>query len=88
MKNIKTLFKNELMRKIIIFFNENPHCIDTPNGISVWVGCDVEEAKKSLNMLAKDGLLVRHKTPSTEAYSYTTNKKIVKKVEKYIKDML
>ncbi|MCX5687320.1 MAG: hypothetical protein NTV71_01525 [Candidatus Omnitrophica bacterium] len=88
MKSIKNLFKNETARKIVLFFNENPNCIDTARGISLWIGWDINIIQKTLNQLVKDGIITSHQTTSTAAYAYTNNKEIVKKIEKYIKSML
>ena len=85
MKTIKHLFKNEVTKKIILFFNENPHSIDTAKGISVWIGCDLESVQKALGKLVKEGVLINHKTTTTNAYSYTNQKDIIKTIEKYIK---
>jgi len=87
MKNIKSLFKNEFTRKVLLFFNENPHCIDTAKGISVWLGCDVRDAQKALNKLVKQDILMNHRSPSTNAYSYTNDKATIKKIERYIKNL-
>ena len=88
MKNIKPLFKNEAVRKILLFFNENPNCIDTAKGISLWIGGDMNVIQKALNQLAKEGIIVSHRTASTTAYAYTNNRAIVKKIERYVKSML
>lgn len=88
MKNIKRLFKNEAARKILFFFNENPNCIDTAKGISLWIGGDMNTIQKALNQLVKEGIIASHQTASITAYAYTNNKKVVKKIEKYIKNML
>lgn len=85
MKNIKQLFKNEAAKKILLFFNENPQCIDTAKGISVWIGCDVAAVQKALDKLVKEGILINHKTLSTDAYSYTNQKSVIKEVERHIK---
>ena len=85
MKNVKHLFKNEVTKKIMLFFNENPHSIDTAKGISVWIGCDLESVQKALGKLVKEGVLINHKTTTTNAYSYTNQKDIIKAIEKYIK---
>lgn len=85
---MKNLFKNETTKKILLFFNENPHSIDTAKGISVWIGCDINKIQKSLGKLVKQGIVVNHKTMSINAYSYTTEKGIIKKVEKHIKSMV
>ena len=88
MKKIARLFKSEVSKKILLFFNENPQSIDTAKGISVWIGCDAHVAQKTLDRLVKEGVLVNHGTASTDAYSYTNQKDLVKKLEKYIKKHL
>jgi hypothetical protein len=87
MKKIKKLFKNEAAKRILLFFNENPNCIDTAKGISLWIGYDVALTQKALNHLVKENILINHRTISTSAYAYTNNKAIVKKIEKYIKNI-
>lgn len=88
MKSIKSLFKNEATRKILLFFNENPNCIDTVKGISLWINGDVNAIQKALNKLMKEGLITSHRTASTAAYAYTNNKEIVKKIEKHVRSMV
>lgn len=85
MKNIEHLFKNAVTKKVLFFFNENPQCIDTAKGISVWVDCDADLVQKTLHKLVKEGILINHKTPSIDAYSYTNQRGIVKRIERYIK---
>jgi len=86
MKNIKRLLKNDTARKILFFFNENPNCIDTAKGISLWIGGDANNIQKALNQLVKEGIVTSHQTASTTAYAYTNNKQIVRNIEKYIKN--
>jgi len=86
MKKIERLFKNEAAKKILLFFNENPQCIDTAKGISVWVGHDLEKVQRALAKLVKEGILVNHKTTSMDAYSYTNQRDMIKKIERCIKN--
>lgn len=86
MKNMKRLLKNDAIRKILFFFNENPNCIDTAKGISLWIGGDADNIQKALDQLVKEGIITSHQTASTTAYAYTNNKQTVKKIEKYIKN--
>jgi predicted transcriptional regulator len=88
MKSIRILFKNEATKKILLFFNENPNCIDTAKGISLWISGDINIIQKALNQLVKEGIITSHKTASTSAYAYTNNKEIVKKIEKHVKSMI
>ncbi len=66
MKSIKSLFKNEAARKIVLFFNENPNCIDTAKGISLWIGWDISIIQKALDQLVKEGINLINK-PKTIA---------------------
>lgn len=86
MKSVKRLLKNGATSKILLFFNENPNCIDTAKGISLWVGGDANSIQKALNQLVKEGVITSHQTTSTTAYAYTNNKQLVKKIEKCIKN--
>jgi len=88
MKNVKRLFKNEAVRKILLFFNENPNCIDTAKGISLWISWDINIIQKALNQLVEEGIITSHQAASTTAYAYTNIKEIVKKIEKHVKSML
>lgn len=84
MKNISQMLKNEVAQKIVLFFNENPHCIDTAKGISLWIGYDVGAVQKALDSLVKENILISYKTISMNAYAYTNNKNIIKNIEKYM----
>ena len=85
--NIRTLFKNEVTRKVLLFFNENPQSIDTAKGISTWIDCEAEAVQKTLNKLVDQGILINHKAAFTDAYSYTNQRDTVKKIETYIKKL-
>lgn len=88
MKNISTLFKNTVTKKIIIFFYENPQSIDTAKGIATWIGCDLNNVQIALNRLVSEGILINHKTSSIDAYSYTNKKDIVKGIDAHIKNKI
>ena len=87
MTNIKILFKDEAARKILLFFNENPNCIDTAKGISLWIGLDINIIQKALGQLVKESIITSHQTASTIAYAYTNNKEVVKRIERYVKNI-
>ncbi|MFH1782399.1 MAG: hypothetical protein ABH848_02150 [Candidatus Omnitrophota bacterium] len=87
MKTLNKLLKNNIIKQVLVFFDENPHSIDTAKGISVWIGFSPDEVEKALIRLAEEGILTDHKTASLNAYSYTNNKKIIKKIEKHLKNL-
>ena len=83
--NLDKLFKDPIYFKIISFFHENPTSIDTPRGISTWVGEDKQTVQKALLKLSKMKLLTAHEVTSTTGYSYPRDQKVVKNIEKSIK---
>ena len=82
---LEKILRQEDNLKIIKFFNENPRCIDTISGISLWTDLTKEVTKKALKDLVKHGILIEHKTSTTKAYSYTQDKKILLKIKKWLK---
>jgi len=80
----KLINKSDLHREIVSFFNENPSSIDTPRGISTWVRGEYLKVKQILNELAEANILVAHKAPSTTGYSYTSDPKMIAKVQKLL----
>ena len=83
--NLTNAFKSDIHRKIISFFHENQSSIDTPRGIATWISEDRAKVKKALEDLVELGVLIANRSTSTTGYSYTTDKKIISKIEKLLK---
>ena len=86
-QKLDILFKSEVHMKIIRFFHENPASIDTPRGVAAWTGYRRNAVKKALNELAAKGVLVAHSVPSTTGFSYTQDRKMIKALDKKIKQL-
>ena len=71
--DLEKIISSKTNKKILRFFNENPHCIDTSSGIAAWTGLSQQTIKKALKKLVSDKILIEHKTASTQGYSYTNN---------------
>jgi len=85
--DLKKLLKDQIYFKILKFFHENPMSIDTPRGISTWIGEEKQRVKKALLKLARWKLLTAHKATSTTGYSYTRDPKIIKKIDASLKKL-
>jgi hypothetical protein len=85
MEKIENLLKDPAVKKILLFFNDNPNSIDTAKGIALWTGCDIKHAQAGLDKLEAAGIVVRDKTLSTDVYAYTSKRAILKKIESCIK---
>ena len=83
--NLKKFFDSDLHKRIILFFRDNPASVDTPRGVSTWIGYSREETKKALDELAKAGILNSIASSSTSGYSFTQDKKIIKSINEFIK---
>ena len=84
--DIDKIFRSEINVKIITFFHENQASIDTPRGVATWVGEDRAKVKAALEDLVKAKILVAHRTTSTTGYSYTSEDKLISKIEKLLKN--
>lgn len=83
--DLSKLLKIQIYFKIINFFHENPTSIDTPRGISTWIGESKQNVRAALLKLAKSKILTAHKVTSTTGYSYTRDQKLVKKIDSSLK---
>lgn len=79
------LLKSAIHLKIIKFFNENQASIDTPRGIATWIGEDRPAVHNALEDLVKVKILIAHRATSTTGYSYTSDEKLIAKIEKRLK---
>ncbi len=82
---LKKICKSALNLKIISFFHENPHVLDTAQGLCAWINYDCAKIKKALDFLVSQGILVAHSTGATVAYAYTQEKKIVEQIGKFLR---
>jgi len=76
--------KDRIYFKIVKFFHENPTSIDTPRGISTWIGENIRDVRKVLSKLVKLKILNAHEVTSTTGYSYTTDAKLIKEIKKIL----
>ena len=81
----KKVWQSELHFKILKFFHENQASIDTPRGVSTWIHEDRNKVKQALEDLVSLKMLAAHRATSTTGYSYTRNKKVISKIEKFLK---
>ena len=83
--DIDKIFQSPVHVKIITFFHENQASIDTPRGVSTWIGEERAKVKPALEDLVNAKILVAHRTTSTTGYSYTCEEKLISKIAKILK---
>ena len=82
---LEKILNSKLSLKIIKFFFENPYCIDTAKGISIWTELSLEKTQKTLEKLSAHKIVIIHKSASIKGYAFTPDKKIIAKIKKIIK---
>ena len=82
---LRKLLKNPDYAKILRFFHENPSSIDTARGVATWTNTNRKRVETILKKLAEYGILIAHNASSTTGYSYTRNKKNIKRIEELLK---
>ena len=82
--SLKKYLKSDIHKKIVVFFHQNPSSVDTAKGVAGWINYEKAKVSKALRELAKENILNMHKASSTTGYSYTTNRKLIKEIEKFI----
>jgi hypothetical protein len=83
--NLNDALSSPLHLKIIIFFNENQASIDTPRGVATWIREERPVVKKALDDLAGLKVLDVYRTSSTSGYGYTTDRKLITKINAHLK---
>jgi len=82
---LNDVFKSPIHRKIVAFFHENQASIDTPRGVSTWIGEERPKVLRALEDLVELKILVADRASSTTGYSYTRDSKLITKIAKLLK---
>ena len=83
--DIKLALESDINFKIIKFFHENQASIDTPRGVAAWINEGRGNVKRSLEELTSLNILAAHRSTSTTGYSYTSDAKLIQKIDRLLK---
>ena len=64
-------FLSATQRRILGFFHEHPHVIETVRGIAVWLRLDPEAVHEGLKELVERKWLLTHETSAVTGYALT-----------------
>ena len=64
-------------KKILLFFQEHPHAIETVRGISTWAGEPPEVARSALEVLVGKKWILTHETSAVTGYTLTGEEKLL-----------
>lgn len=83
--NYKEVLNDKTYYKIVNFFKEHPNSVETAEGISDWLEVNnVKKVNEALEKLSKLNILVKHESVGVNGYGLTQDKKINKKIDKYL----
>ena len=67
-------------KKILLFFQEHPHAVETARGISTWLGASPDVVGKALDDLVERKWLLTHETSVVVGYTLTGDEKLVAQI--------
>lgn len=82
---ISKILKSPINLKLILFYHENPSIVDTSQSIAKWIEQDVSKVEHALEELAKENILVAHRSSHMVGYGYTQNREIIRIIDDFLK---
>ena len=71
----------EVERRILRFFQEHPHAVETCRGIAAWMAVDGSAIEQALHGLVTRNWLNSHETSCVKAYSLTTDERLLTRIQ-------
>ncbi len=82
---VNKALESDINFKIVKFFHENQASIDTPRGVAAWIDEDRAAVSRALEELTSLKVLIAHRSTSTTGYSYTSDPRLIKKIDELLK---
>ncbi len=71
----------EIERRVLRFFREHPHAVETSRGIAAWLGAEEARVDEALQDLAVRSWLNAHETFCVKAYSLTRDERLLTRIQ-------
>ena len=68
-------------RRILQFFQEQPHAVETPKGIAIWLCAELDEVTHALQGLVDRKWLSAHEASAVVGYSLTGNDRFLAEIK-------
>ena len=72
----------QLQRKILRFFHEQPHAVESARGISTWIGAEPKHVEEAVGDLLARKWLDLDETTAARGYSLTRDDKLLLQVQR------
>lgn len=71
-----------LERRILEFFREHPHAVETARGIATWIAADAESTQEALDALVVRKWISLHQSPRVSGYALTQEERFLDQIRK------
>ncbi len=75
-----------LQLRILRFFQEQPHAIETGRGIATWLGDEQRSIEKALEGLVGRKWLAMHETAAVTGYALTRDERFLTQIREVLED--
>ena len=74
-----------IQRRILRFFQEHPHAVETVRGIASWVGVEVNLIAEALKDLLEKRWLTADETSAVTGYALTRDERLLTQIRQAVK---
>lgn len=71
-----------IQKRILLFFQEHPHAVETIRGVATWVGGEEKLIEEALKGLVGRKWLLAHETSAVTGYSLTRDERHLGQIRK------
>ena len=73
-----------IQKRILSFFHEHPHALETARGIATWLGQDVQSIQEALNGLVSRKWLAVDTTAAVTGYGLTREERFLTQIRQIL----
>ena len=77
----KPVSLSEVQRRVIQFFHEHPHAVETVRGIATWIACEPKLIEEALEGLVGRKWLSADETSAVRGYSLTRDERFLTQIQ-------
>ena len=80
----KPLDIHPIHRRILRFFQEHPHAVESVRGISAWLGDEQEQISRALEELVVRKWLAAHETAAVRGFALTRDERVLAQIRQLL----
>ena len=76
----------DLERRILRFFHEHPHAVETARGVAAWIGDETQAIQEAVQALSKRRWLTADETSAVTGYALTRDDRCLAQIRSALGD--